>query len=339
MTQPVDYGTFQVGAVALPLPTGSPNMLLQDADPSLFFALDFWAWLIGQYVGPRVAQVCSASGIKDQKGVAIAQAVAQQYPWDPMQELGSTQFGFPLLAAYRKDSKYKRKTAGHEHDRGTFDLLYILPPLTAGQLEALVPVFRAVELTIREKTTQAWDPGYQPPVPGSTLGQNVWGPTCANVESIGFDEGHYGIAPGTGNLKFPFLVMSGFIVERDMPVPAQNKFAGGDLTINLTADDGTQVPGVGGFASQQAPTIASLSVASGTQAGGTHVTITGTLLLAGPPLVKFGHEYAPSVTFNSPTSITATTPAMSGGGTVDVRVTNRDGQSAVLPQSFTFTTP
>jgi hypothetical protein len=83
-----------------------------------------------------------------------------------------------------------------------------------------------------------------------------------------------------------------------------------------------------------APTVTSITPTTGSQAGGTSVTITGTGFLAGAT-VKFGGTSATNVSVVNATSITATTPA-NAAGKVDVVVTNTDSQSATLAQSFTY---
>ena len=79
-----------------------------------------------------------------------------------------------------------------------------------------------------------------------------------------------------------------------------------------------------------APTVSGISPASGTTAGGTPVTITGTGFLAGAT-VTIGGTAATGVTVASSTSITATTPAHAAGA-VNVVVTNTDSQSGTLDQ-------
>jgi plastocyanin len=86
-----------------------------------------------------------------------------------------------------------------------------------------------------------------------------------------------------------------------------------------------------------APTIISIAPTSGSQAGGTSVTIAGTGFLSGAT-VKFGATAATNVNVASATSITATTPAHAVGK-VDVVVTNSDAQSATLTQGFTYALP
>jgi hypothetical protein len=86
-----------------------------------------------------------------------------------------------------------------------------------------------------------------------------------------------------------------------------------------------------------APTVSSISPATGDAAGGTAVTITGTGFLAGAT-VKFGGVSATNVSVVNSTSITATTPAHAAGK-VDVVVTNTDTKSATLTQGFTYALP
>src|SRR5207302_184174 len=75
-----------------------------------------------------------------------------------------------------------------------------------------------------------------------------------------------------------------------------------------------------------APTVSGISPASGSLAGGTSVTITGSGF-AGATAVSFGNVPATSFTVVSDTQISATAPAQ-GAGAVDVTVTTVGGTSA-----------
>jgi hypothetical protein len=81
------------------------------------------------------------------------------------------------------------------------------------------------------------------------------------------------------------------------------------------------------------PTVQSVVPASGTDLGGTTVTITGTNF-TGTTGVTFGGTSAPFVV-NSATQISAFAPAH-GAGTVSVQVTNADGTSSGGGNQFTF---
>jgi hypothetical protein len=74
------------------------------------------------------------------------------------------------------------------------------------------------------------------------------------------------------------------------------------------------------------PAVSKLSAKGGPASGGTVVTITGTGFIA-PAAVRFGEIAASSVTVNSPTSITAVSPA-NMSGKLGVTVTTGGGTSA-----------
>lgn len=84
--------------------------------------------------------------------------------------------------------------------------------------------------------------------------------------------------------------------------------------------------------------ISSISPIAGPLIGGTSVSIVGTNFTSTANNVKFGNTAATSVTYNSPTSITAVSP--SGlVGVVDVTVSNAGGTSATsVSDRFTYTT-
>jgi hypothetical protein len=83
-----------------------------------------------------------------------------------------------------------------------------------------------------------------------------------------------------------------------------------------------------------APTVSSITPNSGTANGGTAVTITGTGFSPGAT-VKLGGTAATNVVVMSSTSITATTVAHAAGS-VDVVLTNSDGQSGSLSGGYTY---
>ena len=88
-------------------------------------------------------------------------------------------------------------------------------------------------------------------------------------------------------------------------------------------------------ASISVPTVTSVSPASGPPAGGTSVVIVGTNF-TGATAVKFGAIDANSFVVNSPTQITAVSPAEAVGA-VDITVTTPQGTSSVVNiDKFTF---
>ncbi|WP_376691262.1 IPT/TIG domain-containing protein [Wenzhouxiangella sp. EGI_FJ10409] len=81
------------------------------------------------------------------------------------------------------------------------------------------------------------------------------------------------------------------------------------------------------------PSIASITPASGPEAGGTAVTITGSDFQSGAT-VDIGGSACAGVTFIDATELDCTTPA--GTGTADVVVTNPDTQSDTLAGGFEY---
>ena len=84
-----------------------------------------------------------------------------------------------------------------------------------------------------------------------------------------------------------------------------------------------------------APTVASLDVSSGSSAGGTAVTITGTGFISGAT-VYFGLNEATGVVFVSATEITCDSPAGTVNTTVNVSVTNPGGGTGTLDNAFNY---
>ena len=91
----------------------------------------------------------------------------------------------------------------------------------------------------------------------------------------------------------------------------------------------------GSAASSVRLTLQSVSPNTGPPSGNTAVTLTGTDFQAGARLT-FGSVAAASVTVNSSTEIKAVT-SPSSPGTVDVQLTNGNGEAAILPAAFTYT--
>jgi hypothetical protein len=88
---------------------------------------------------------------------------------------------------------------------------------------------------------------------------------------------------------------------------------------------------------QTLPTVISVTPVSGTTTGGTAITISGTNFVAGAT-VSLGSSAATSVSVVNSTTITATTPAGSARS-VNVTVTNPNGQSGTLSNAFTYSLP
>ena len=107
-------------------------------------------------------------------------------------------------------------------------------------------------------------------------------------------------------------------------------FQGGAAPSNLNFDNIT----IADVAAPPAPTVTGIAPTSGPTAGNTSVTITGTGFVNGAT-VTIGGASATGVTWNSATSISATTPSGTAGAK-NVVVTNPDTQSGTLSGGFTY---
>ena len=108
----------------------------------------------------------------------------------------------------------------------------------------------------------------------------------------------------------------------------------GSYTATLTTKGGSVTSGQSIVYTTQTPTVSSIAPSKGILAGGTSVTITGTLFASGAT-VSIGGVSATGVTVVNSTTITATTESRSAG-TVDVVVTS-SGQSGTLTSGFEYT--
>ncbi|OWG15640.1 hypothetical protein KDK82_3133 [Delftia sp. K82] len=128
-------------------------------------------------------------------------------------------------------------------------------------------------------------------------------------------------------MTFGATAATGFTVNSATQITATSPAGTGTVDVRITTAGGTSATSAADqFTYVPAPTVTSISPASGSSIGGTTVTLTGTNF-TGATAVTFGGTAATGFTVNSATQITATAPAGSAG-TVDVRVTTTGGTSA-----------
>lgn len=198
------------------------------------------------------------------------------------------------------------------------------PPHAVGQVSISVtnPGLTAVT------QTSAYE--YQPLVPmigqvtpntGTTLGGTL-------VTIAGTDFG-----PGA-TMTFGGVSATNVIVVNLMKITATVPAHGvGGVSVVVTNTDMSSVSLPNGYIYQN-PTVTAVSPSSGSIAGGTQVTISGTNFGIGAT-VKFGSVFATNIVVVNPTTITATVPAHVAG-TVNVDVTNTDISSGSLPSGYTY---
>ncbi|WP_354133814.1 IPT/TIG domain-containing protein [Bradyrhizobium sp. S3.9.1] len=144
---------------------------------------------------------------------------------------------------------------------------------------------------------------------------------------------------GATAVVFGAAAATGVTVNSATQITATSPAGTSTIDIRVTTAGGTSATSAADqFTYIAAPTVTSISPTAGPAAGGTSVTITGTNF-TGVTAVTFGGTAAAGFTFNSATSITATSPA-GAAGAVDVRVTTPGGTSATsAADQFTYAAP
>jgi phosphodiesterase/alkaline phosphatase D-like protein len=143
---------------------------------------------------------------------------------------------------------------------------------------------------------------------------------------------------GATVVKFGSADATGVEVTSETTITALAPAGSGTVHVTVSTPGGTSATsGADEFRYVPPPTVTGVSPNAGPTAGGSTVTITGTSL-GKATAVKFGTTAATGVKVNSPTSITAVSPA--GSGTVDVRVSTVGGTSATGPADrFNYVPP
>ncbi|MFE4573232.1 IPT/TIG domain-containing protein [Paenibacillus chitinolyticus] len=113
----------------------------------------------------------------------------------------------------------------------------------------------------------------------------------------------------------------------------------GPVNVKVVNPDGQESTLTGGFVylAPPAPTISTISPGNGLMTGGTTVVITGENFVNGAKVNL--NETQVSTTFVSSKQLKFVTPAWMSSESVNVTVTNPDGQTVTLPQAFKFETP
>lgn len=164
MTEPID--AFQMGKAALPLAAASTGKLVKDTDPAIYHLGLFLKWGLERHIGARLAAEATAANVP-----VITEAVSHLSWRDPAPLITSEQCPTPLLAVYRKSEQISEHTQVRAAELTKVEVLYALPPLTAGGLERLSSILVAAKRVFLNFARELKHVSYTPP--GGTLGQDV----------------------------------------------------------------------------------------------------------------------------------------------------------------------
>ncbi len=200
-----DYAKFGHGGVTYPIAAATTNTFLKDADPAIYYTIDFFQSVLNTYLTARLTAELSRSPAI----TALTAAVASVVPLDPLPYLQEQNFKFPLLAVHRSKETFTRMSLSTMGDDSEWAVDYILPPLTGAQMERLSPLLRAVGQVLSNRIENVSDPAY-------AGGANIW--TLAGIAKVELTEASYGAFAGTGNQVFP--AWRGKLVVKEIDTPA-----------------------------------------------------------------------------------------------------------------------
>jgi hypothetical protein len=207
-----DYLAFKYGNVQYPLPLAGLGLggvgatLLRDADPALFYTLEFYQSILETHLGSRMLAEVNAVG-----ATQIEAVVAETCAIDPDPYLTEEHFHWPLLAAYRKNTRFQW-IGSTKHSVDDVEVVYVLPPLEAGEANRLLPLLKAVVSILDNRTEQGFDPLYTPTSPTGTAGESWW--SRAGIVKAGLVSAAYGMFEKTEGVYFPAVTINLEITER-----------------------------------------------------------------------------------------------------------------------------
>lgn len=223
------YGTFAIGNTVYPLTASTSNTLLQDADPTLYWMLQFFASSLETYFGQRWAAEMTKAGIN------LPSPVGMQFPNNPFPYLQDVGAKFPILAIYWVDGTFLEKTISYEREQSNIEIAWVFPPLTLSEMEQVGPFLKTVKDVLQDRSDEGADPNF--------MNSFDWG-QAAGFDWLQMGSFHRVQIPHTKtNLPFEALVMQCKIRMRNMPVAEQ--FAPldeVDTTLNLAPSDGYVTP-------------------------------------------------------------------------------------------------
>ncbi len=350
------FGPDSFGPVAIPLvapsalgllPSGKP---VTPGDPALAVLADF--------LTTYLQTDANATAQWNVAGVAPGQPVVTEWvvgrPDDKGYNLDVKIL--PAIFVFRDGSKMEWLGDDWGIDRSVVKIQWVLRQAKPNQQAPRLPMANAIAKVVQDGIelgrTPSWVvPGDSDPLAASqgslfsttagfvSLWMTAWKPFVVRVVDV----------DSRRSEDFPAVEMTFEMVERLVQGSSNRDALSGsglELTGNLVEGDVTTFPGEVVVQTQNAPTLTGVSPSSGSQSGGTSVTLTGASFRAGAT-VAFGNvatgvsELATNVVVVSSTEITCTVPAQPLGqaGGADVTVTNNDGQAATLPSAWTYTLP
>lgn len=229
-----DNASFEFGGVVYPLTSALTNSLIRDVDPAIYWALDYWKTVLNTHLSARLAAQAAAIG------APITTAVLATSHIDPGPRLiDHPEHHWPLLATYRLKDVFTQHTITWDSSDSEWEIAYVLPGLAWSQSLLLLPILRAVAVTIRNRTEAMWDPSWN-------SGAKPWGSSYANLKAILINDATYGAYEDGKGLIYSTVKLRALVSERLQPAPTgvYQTLAGVDVNYDNTAETQTTLTNV-----------------------------------------------------------------------------------------------
>jgi hypothetical protein len=322
---------FRHGQVLYPLTDDTTNSLLLDADPALFYAIQFFSSVLNTYVKPRLLM---QAALEDYN---LPSAVEATIAYEPTPFLLSGDFTWPLFCLYRVEDEWSRPNQSNPTCKSSWEWSYVLPPLTPQEIPEILPILRTAAVAISHAAMVGYDAGYEN---GATLRD------LAGIVKMVPGRIKYGaFEPVDGEPKWWRAVSGQLSVEErdDFVLEDELDFAGADINLDLANKDVQTVVDFVQLVQQPKPVAEIVAPNSGTKAGGALFYVYGTGFVPGSDTkVLIGGAYASNVVVTHETKLQGYSPSHDAAPTyaADVQVIGPDGQvSDLLEAAYTFTTP
>lgn len=223
-----DYETVRLAGLTTPLTASTSNSLLQDADPALYWFTQWCEGVLQEHLGDRWDSEVTAMGQASLSGYIVRSTV----PYDPVPHFHEAEFPLPLLAIYRVGSNFNDATTTWIRRVSTWGLDYVLPPLSAAQLERLSPIRSAIEAVLYDRINHDADPAV---LSGARLATLMQTESIKVLESSN-SHSYLQVAsrsPGVSSeaTLFPLLSMRFEVAERQMPYTSYEEWEGADISV------------------------------------------------------------------------------------------------------------
>lgn len=223
-----DYGQFKIGNVSFPLPAiADPAKIV--CDPALTATLNYFKAVLDIHLLSYWTAIFNNIGMIDIKDKIVTESIT----YDPALYMQESQYKFPLLSLFRTTEEYIEKTVHWYAIKSEWHFNFIMPPVTAAQMNTVAHIFKVIRSIILDRTEQGYDPNY-------LNGKEIFG-DCG-IAKIAITDGEFGhIINPKNDLNFPYLKLVFEVEEREQKNPGLDQLEGLDGYVKLSDEEASEL--------------------------------------------------------------------------------------------------